>query len=145
MVVHLLKVCVGVSSVATLARFQRERAAAQRTAGKRLRSWHMTRHRPKRAEEVIAGGSLYWIIAGAIRARQRILAIESPRPDSEDHRCRLVLDSKVVRVVPVPRSPHQGWRYFKATDAPPDLARRSGSAVDPPPELAAELRALGLL
>ena len=35
-----------------------------------------TRHYPKRADEILDGGSLYWVMSGAIRIRQKIVEIE---------------------------------------------------------------------
>jgi len=37
----------------------------------------------------------------------------------------------------------QGWRYLEPARAPPDLS--SGDSADLPPEMAAELKRLGLL
>ena len=49
----------------------------------------------------------------------------------------------VVRTVPQPRRPFQGWRYLRPEDAPRDLM--SAAAGDVPPELAAELALIGVL
>lgn len=138
MAVHLLKVCVGVEAVDQLRAFQARRLAA----GQKLR--HVTRHRPRRAAELLDGGSLYWIIRNVVRVRQRVVDLETVR-DELGTRCGLVLDAELVEVTPFPRRPHQGWRYLEDKDAPPDLARRPDGLEDMPDEMAAELRALGLL
>ena len=138
MPLHLLKVCVGVVSVAELRRFQ----AARLARGETLR--HVTRHTPRRGAEIVAGGSLYWIIKRAIRVRQRIVALEEVRDDN-GKRCALVLDPDLVATEPRPRRPHQGWRYFAHEDAPRDLAAGEFFDQDMPPELMAELRELGLI
>ena len=140
---HLLKMCVGIEDVEHLRRAQAARLARQREAGEEPRLRHVTRHWPKRAAEILAGGSLYWIIKGAVRVRQAIVAIEPATDDVARKRCALVLDPALVRTEPQPRRPHQGWRYLDSADAPPDLEAATGT--DAPPELAAELRALGLL
>lgn len=135
-VVHLLKLCVGVESVEQLEVFQKARLAR----GETLR--HVTRNRPRRDAEVLAGGSIYWIIAGAIRVRQRIVGLERVETD-EGAKCGLVFDPQLIRTEPWARRPHQGWRYLEAKDAPPDLAAGSG-ADDLPPELRAKLREIGV-
>ncbi|MGD9535935.1 MAG: DUF1489 family protein [Alphaproteobacteria bacterium] len=147
MALHLIKVAVGCDSVAYLRGWQKRRLAKLRAEGqKRPRLQHVTRFAPKRAEEVLDGGSLYWIIRHQILCRQRILAIEPALDEEGEPACALVLDPKVVDVLPTPRRPHQGWRYFAAEDAPRDLdGRARGNADAMPPKLIAELRALGLL
>ncbi len=138
MTVHLLKVCVGIESIDHLRRAQAHRLERQGA----LR--HLTRHTPRRADEVTDGGSLYWIIRGAVRVRQRITGIEEVRgPDGK--RCALVLDPELVPTEPLPRRPHQGWRYFEADAVPRDLPAAGQGHGDMPPEMVAELRELGLL
>ena len=100
---------------------------------------------PKRAAELVDGGSLYWVIKGLISARQRLTAIE-PFVDKDGiGRCRLALEPKVVAVAPRPMRAFQGWRYFAAEDAPPDLAAAGAGAAAMPEELRRALGELGLL
>ena len=67
---------------------------------------------PKRAEEILDGGSIYWVIRGEILCRERILDIR-PFVDKDGvGRCRLVLDPKCVPVRPRPYRAFQGWRYL---------------------------------
>ncbi len=145
MPLHLLKMAVGIGSVAHLAAVQKQRLAnAPKEGGKRILR-HFTRNAPRRAGEILDGGSIYWIIKGAIRVRQRILAI-ARKPDLEGRRrCELRLDPTLVRTMPRPNKPLQGWRYLETSDAPPDLDARDGATRDMPPEMVAELRSLGLL
>lgn len=144
MPLHLLKMSVGVDEVGELVRGQAARLARQRAASEAPRIQHLTRHRPQRAAEILDGGSIYWVIRGCIRVRQRIIAIERLAHQApEGKRCALVLDPALVRTEPQPRRPHQGWRYLADIDAPPDLDGAAAAGV--PPELAAELRTLGLL
>ncbi len=99
-------------------------------------------NRPRRDDEVLNGGCIYWIIAGAIRVRQQIIELERVET-GEGVKCGLVFDSQLVRTEPWARRPHQGWRYLEAKDAPPDLP--SGvDADDLPPELRAQLREIGV-
>jgi hypothetical protein len=130
---HLIKLCVGCDSIEELAAWQRKR--------KPLAHW--TRSRPKRDKEITASGSLYWVIKGQIRVRQRILAFVR-REDEEGVWCSIMLGRRLVRVRPKAHRPFQGWRYLESKDAPPDLMK--GEVADELPEkLAAELRSLGLL
>jgi hypothetical protein len=144
---HLIKVGVGCESVAYLRGWQRRRLAALRAEGiKRPKLQHVTRFAPKRADEILDGGSLYWIVRHQILCRQRIRAIEPVLDEEGEPACALVLDPKVVNVMPTPRRPHQGWRYFSPEDAPPDLDPRVRGKPDAmPPKLIAELRSLGLI
>jgi hypothetical protein len=141
---HLIKLCVGVDSVADLREWQTERLAQLKKRGQKLELKHTTRMVPKRQEEILAGGSLYWVIKGVIRVRQRIIGVESIVWDGEPH-CKLVLQRKLVRVMPRPMRAFQGWRYLEAKDAPPDLDHLGKGAVDMPPKMVEELRSLGLL
>ncbi|MCU0894250.1 MAG: DUF1489 domain-containing protein [Rhodospirillales bacterium] len=144
MTLHLMKLAVGIDSVAHLRAVQEGRRGEQATLS------HPTRHAPKRAEELLAGGSLYWVIRGVIRVRQRLVAIEpgvaavaagAARP------CLLVLDPALVETVPRPQRPFQGWRYLKGEDAPADAGAVGAGqpAEELPAELAVELAKLGLL
>jgi hypothetical protein len=143
MALHLIKLCVGADSIADLARWVDERVAERTQRGEPPRSRHVTRMFPKRADEVVDGGSLYWVIKGQLAARQRVLEIE-PFVDVDGiGRCRLWLAPEVVPVNPRPYRPFQGWRYFPAKDAPPDLA--GAGAADMPETLRRELAELGLL
>ena len=76
---------------------------------------------PTRKEEVLDGGSLYWIIRRFIRVRQRIIGLEAVVGDDGIPRCDLILDPELIRTEPQPRRPHQGWRYLNPADAPKDL------------------------
>ena len=134
--VHLQKIAFGIATVSAL-----RKRVASRVAGKGGRHVILTRMTPKRAEELVAGGSLYWVIGGALRARQRIVSVET---FSGSKRCRITLDPTVHETDPVARKPFQGWRYLKREDAPTDLERRE-RRHDIDPELERELAALGLL
>ncbi len=137
MSLHLIKLSVGTDSIADLGAWQ----AARRKAWGEVR--HVTRMVPKRAGELLDGGSIYWVVKGEIQVRQRLVGIRPFTDDEGIKRCALVLDPDLVATECVPRGPFQGWRYFPAKDAPPDLS--AGGAQDLPPALRKELRALGLL
>lgn len=138
---HLIKLAVGVRDIAHLRAIQEARAAADPP----LR--HQTRARPTRAAEVTGGGSLYWVIAGAVLVRQRVTAIVADHWDDGSACAGLVLDPALVPVEPRAMKPFQGWRYLLPADAPADrgaagAARRD---TDMPPALANALRELCLL
>lgn len=142
MAVNLVKLCVGATSVEDLEHWSAQRLAAMRKAGTRAELFHTTRMVPKRADELVAGGSLYWVIAGSIQCRQTLTTIE-PFVDGDGiGRCRLMLGPKIVRTRWMPKRPFQGWRYLKAEEAPADLA---AGETQVPAELRADLAELGLL
>lgn len=138
---HMMKLAVGIRDIADLREAQAERARTRPP----LR--HLTRNFPRRAAEIIDGGSLYWVIGGAMVVRQRILDIVADHWDDGTACAGLVLDADLVAVAGRPTRPFQGWRYLPAADAPPDLAAAGQPrGVDAlPPALARELRTLGLL
>ena len=143
MALHLLKLCVGCDSVKDLEDWIREKRKRTKKAREHI---HTTRMVPKRAEELLDGGSLYWVIRGEIAAREKIIAIEPFRDKDGIGRCRLVMRPKVIAVSPRPMRPFQGWRYFTEDAAPPDLVKSAAKAVAAMPEpLRRELRDLGLL
>lgn len=134
--VHLLKLCVGADGVEDLAAWQTTPAAR----GPDGLPVHTTRMWPKRAAEVLAGGSLYWVFRGVILARQRVLRLDERRGADGILRCGIVLDPRLVRTEPAPRRPFQGWRYLEPEAAPRDLAQGTaapGEAALPPRMLAA--------
>lgn len=129
MPLHLIKLCVGVDEVG------------------QLRSWTAshkpivhTRQTPKRAAEILEGGSLYWVIKGQVLVRQPILEIETIG-SGQGTRCEILLGKPPVLTAPMPRRAFQGWRYFEHKDAPPDLPTGEGEAI--PSDLAAQLRSIG--
>jgi hypothetical protein len=143
MPLHLVKLCVGCDSLAELASWQKRRLQEKRAKGQKPELVHVTRMTPKRAEEILDGGSLYWVIKGQIAARQKLLALREVKKNGVPH-CGLVYEKKLIPVIPRPRRAFQGWRYLEAADAPPDLVRKTG-AKNLPETLQRELAALGLL
>lgn len=141
MTVHLLKTAVGCDDVADLAARQ---AARRRLVEGRPVVLGYTRRRPRRTDEVVDGGSIYWIVKRAIRARQRIVDLVDAVDGDGDAYCQMHLDPELIATEAAPRKPIQGWRYLVPAEAPRD--RAEGAATDDlPAGLADELRALGLL
>jgi hypothetical protein len=144
MPIHLVKLAVGCDSVKQLKLWVAERMQTAKKRGLPLRHIHITRMTPKRSDELLAGGSLYWVIRGEIAAREKIIAIEPFRDGIG--RCRVVMQPKVIAVAPRPMRPFQGWRYFTEDAAPPDLGKATAASVAAMPEpMRRELRDLGLL
>ncbi len=132
MPLHIIKLAVGCESVKELKSWVAERMATAKKKGLPLRHIHITRMTPKRDAEVLAGGSLYWVIKGEIAAREKIIAIEPFRDKDGIGRCRLVMQPKVIAVSPRPMRAFQGWRYFTENFSParPDQIRRGQRGID---------------
>jgi hypothetical protein len=137
---HLLKMAVGAADLDELRRFRAERTAE--------RGWSAvyTRNRPRREAEVLDGGSLYWVIRGQIRARQRVLGFHAEHDDNGRAYCLIETDPEVVATQLRPFRPFQGWRYLRPADSPPDAWGSGNLGGDRPPEaMLKELRDLGLI
>ena len=138
--VHILKLCVGAESVEDLVEWHRTHPSPYPTGERR----HVTRMWPKRAAEVLAGGSLYWVVKGVILCRQRIVRLDEIEGADGIRRCGIVMDPEVIRTEAAARRPFQGWRYLDPKDAPRDLPKgRSGDSTLPE-DLALALAEIGL-
>jgi hypothetical protein len=139
MTIHLIKLAVGVADVAHLTVIQARRLDDFGEV------FHRTRMRPKRQAELLDGGSIYWVIRGTVAARQRLVGLHDDVNPEGRRCCRLELDTTIVETRRHPQRAFQGWRYLDPAAAPPDLAGPGGESGELPPELADELRRLGLL
>lgn len=139
--VHLIKLSVGSESVESLAAWQK----TARARGKDGLPRHVTRMWPKRSEDLLQGGSIYWVIKGVILCRQRILRLDEHIHSDGIRRCAIVLDPDIIRTAAAPRRPFQGWRYLKASDAPADLGDARLDETPLPPDLSAALADIGVL
>ncbi|CAH1691596.1 conserved hypothetical protein [Hyphomicrobiales bacterium] len=137
---NLIKVCSGVSSAEDV------RAAVKQACAAAGRSdvliCHATRNYPGRAEELLLGGSLYWIIKGRVTCRQAIVEL---RKDDRSGQCLIILGHDVVDVRPAPRRPFQGWRYLQTADAPPDIGALMEQSQEMPEDMRRELAGMGLI
>ncbi len=146
MPLHLIKLAVGCDSVKELKDRVAERTKTAKTKGLPQRHIHVTRMTPKRIGDILAGGSLYWVIRGEIAAREKIIGIEPFRDRDGINRCRIVMQPKVISVSPRPMRAFQGWRYLTADAAPSDLGKAAAAGMAAMPEpMRRELRDLGLL
>ncbi|RAK32325.1 hypothetical protein C7374_102331 [Falsochrobactrum ovis] len=144
MALHLVKLCVGCDSIEDLAAWIDFRFAEQRAAGLIPEQFHTTRMVPKRVDELLDGGSLYWVIKGKVQCRQKLLDIRPFTDEQGIGRCHFVLEPRIIPTQWQPRRAFQGWRYLAEDQAPADeISGQSGQAL--PAELRQELAELGLL
>ncbi len=143
MTLNLIKLCVGCDGIDDLADWIAVTIAEKTRRGLEPAHIHRTRMSPKRVEEIVPGGSLYWVIKGQIRVREAILELRAVKDASGVSHCDIVLSGELVEVEARPYRPFQGWRYLAAEVAPRDL--RSDAVADLPVEFLRELAGLGLL
>jgi hypothetical protein len=145
MTVHLIKLCVGCDTVEALAIWQAKRLKHLKRARKTPELCHRTLQTPRRRDEVLDGGSLYWVIKGFVLVRQRVLDL---RPDAKDDGtacCGIVLDKELVATRAHPRRAFQGWRYLEVADAPKDAGVVDATDDDMPRGMREELHELRLI
>ena len=146
MTLNLIKLCVGIEDIDHLVHVQRARLNAARSNGEPEVLRHITRNTPRRAAEVLDGGSLYWVIRRVIAVRQPIIGLEGIEREDGRPACAIILANQYIRTVPRRSRAFQGWRYFSSEDAPADLSQQQALITSSlPPEMAAELKELGLL
>jgi hypothetical protein len=145
MTLHLIKLCVGVDTVKELADWQAERLKRLKRAGKVAELCHRTLQMPRRREEVLGGGSLYWVIKGFVLVRQRVLDLKPDVKDDGTSCCGIVLDAELVMTRAHPRRAFQGWRYLEAADAPKDAKLGDGGDDELPRGMREDLRELRLI
>ncbi len=141
---HIIKLCVGVATLEELESYREERAHWWGLDHGEDVHVHRTRTRPKRADEIEAAGSIYWVISGVVRCRQRVLRLAEATDDEGRACCDIIMAPELVRVAPRPKRPFQGWRYLDPREAPPDL-EYGGFAEAGSVKIAEELALLGLL
>ncbi|WJH40000.1 DUF1489 family protein [Aliirhizobium terrae] len=145
MALHLIKLCVGADSIQDLRDWVAERSLTAMAAGLEPHSIHTTRMVPKRVDELLDNGSLYWVIKGQVAARQKLLDIRTFTGGDGIQRCELVLGPEVIETASQPKRPFQGWRYLKDEEVPRDLGALGEDVAALPEDLRRELADLGLL
>lgn len=140
MAINMVKLSVGTDDVAGLAAWQKT-PRAQAADGL---PQHVTRMWPKRADEILNGGSIYWVIKGVIQCRQRIVRLDERIGEDGIRRCAIVSDPDLIRVAATPKRAFQGWRYLQPSDAPADLSDGAQDEEALPPELSKALAAIGV-
>lgn len=145
MTLHLIKLCVGVDRIEELEEWIDRKQREAKRKGKAPKLEHVTRQMPKRRDEILDGGSLYWVIKGFVQVRQPILGLDPLMGRDGIERCAIRFAPELVRVEPRPHRAFQGWRYLEIKEAPPDIGKRRGGEEELPPALLLELRQLGIL
>ncbi len=135
--IHIVKLCVGADSVEDLLNWEKARGEI---------SYIHTRNRPTRWEELLDGGSLYWVIKGSILCRREIASFDlvedkGASQERDGPYWKIGLRTTHYPTEAQPRRPFQGWRYLKAPDAPRDL---SDADHDLPPDMARALKEAGV-
>ncbi len=138
----MIKLCVGISSVEELEDFRASRCVRVEGLDGAFHV-HRTRMRPRRSGEIVGQGSLFWVIRGSIRCRQKIVALLPAHDEEGKSCCDIVMEPDLIRTIPHPKRPFQGWRYLPAKEAPGDLGASGDRENDA--QIAGELAALGLI
>lgn len=139
MSLHIIKLCVGAQSIEDLSDWQKQRRRDHGVIA------HRTRMIPKRREELLDGGSIYWVIKGQIAVRQPLADLRVMTCDDGIKRCDLVLKEGLIPVYPTPRRAFQGWRYLNEEDAPDDLNEKTMGLGAIHPKMRADLVELCLI
>lgn len=144
MTIHLLRMAAGVEDLAQMQAIVKGETRADRKLGPVVSIY--TRNWPKRAADLLDGGSVYSVIRSVIQVRRRVLDIREWKDSDGSAYCRIVLDPQLIRVMPTPQKPFQGWRYLDPLKAPRDLGvMRDMEQDNLPDDMAQELKELGLL
>ena len=145
MALHMVKLCVGCDAIEDLEDWIQFRLDEMRRSGETPEQRHTTRMIPKRAAELLDGGSLYWVIRGNVQARRRLIDVRPFRDTDGIQRCHLVMQPELTATEWQPRRAFQGWRYLVPDDAPRDLGSDRAALRELPVQLRRELADLGLL
>ena len=140
MIYHLKKLAVGIDSVENL------KIRQKIIFDEYNKIIHLTRNTPKKKDDLIAKGSMYWVIKRRVLVRQKIVNINLVIRNDGRKGCEIELDRELIKVIPTPMRPFQGWRYYNSEEVPSDLSLNinndNGEALTD--ELNAELIKLGL-
>ena len=135
--VNLKKLAVGAKSLNNLKDFQNKKIMMNENF------YHITRQKPTRYQEILLGGSLYWIISNRFSARQVIIGFEDIFQSDGKRACKIILKNELIEVENRKHRPFQGWRYLKDEDVPNDI--KIGSNTRLPVDLNEHLLEFGFL
>ena len=145
MTINLIKISVGIEDIDHLKRRQEQSISNAISSGVVPEIVHYTRNTPRRANEWLQGGSIYWVIKRFIRVRQLIKDIRQVNGPKGKKSCAIILEPGIIRTEIKKFRVFQGWRYFPLNDAPADLPISSISDNDFPEDLVNDLKELGLI
>ena len=137
---NIIKLSVGSDNIEMLKQWQEER----RSQLDIKHSLHITRMWPKREMELLAGGSIYWVIKGYIMARQKITGMEEYHRHDGVRCCALIFDPIIFETESIRKRPFQGWRYLAKEDSPLDLLIKETDDDHLPIELLTRLADIGV-
>lgn len=142
MALHMMKLVVGIDTLQDFAKWQ----AHERMEFKgREANVVYTRHMPKHADEIlVSGGSIYRVIKGVMRCRQKIIGFDKVETQWGP-KTIIYTDTEIMRTQPMPKRAFQGWRYLKEGAIPADVAPYHLGDELPPAEMEKDLAELGLL
>ena len=135
---NLKKLCVGITSFEMLQEWQNSEIRNKRQL------FHTTRIKPKRSDEILPEGSLYWISKNKFIARQKIIEFKDVVRKDGKSACKIIFDSKLYRVANIPHRPFQGWRYLTEDKVPKDIFKDSNNN-EIPSAMLAELNEFGIV
>lgn len=144
MALNMIKLCVGAETLEDLENWQQRVMAQRQALGLSVNPIHETRMTPKRGDEIIGKGSMYWVVKHKIIARQRIIGLEKVDPGEGPKFCIIHLDPEIIKTQIRRKRPFQGWRYLQAKDAPPDLTPGAQSLGNTPEHLEQALKDAGV-
>lgn len=141
--VNLIKLCVGAQNVSDLYEWQKNRLIHDKSLENHA-TFFITRMRPKRENDILKGGSIFWVFKGLILARQKIIGFDNFMSEDNILRCKVILDRKIILTDPYHKKPFQGWRYFSQQEAPKDREIFSNEKTQLPLKIEKELSELGI-
>ena len=145
MTINLLKMSVGVESIKQLEQKQIQKLSDAVNRNEKPEIIHITRNTPRRTNEVLQGGSIYWVIKRFVLVRQKVKDVRQIEVKNGKKKCAIILHPDLIKTEIKKIRPFQGWRYLSEQDAPKDLPKTLLSNNNLPIELINELRHLGLL
>ena len=86
---HLKKLCVGIKSFEMLQEWQDNELKCNRQL------FHTTRMKPKKINEILPDGSIYWIAKNKFFARQKIIEFQDVIRRDGKSACKIIFDKKL--------------------------------------------------
>jgi hypothetical protein len=120
---NIVKLAVGIKDIEILINRQISNGLLYSNDNHLLKMCFTTRNTPKLINEIIDSdeGSIYWVIAGKIALRQKIIGSFNLESQDQKKVCVIGLSDKIFLTQKIPKRPFQGWRYLKQNEAPDDI------------------------